>query len=155
MEGMHAFARRHFADLPRDRTHVVCLDTVGSPRLALLEGEGMLAINDYPGEPAALIRDCAARSETELVLGLRFHNATDALVALKAGYPTAMLGSVDELKAPSNYHWPSDTAANVDYGTVAATARLCLAVSARLAAAESPPAGARSASRREAQSLSS
>ena len=32
LEGMHAFARRHFASLPLDRTHFVCVDTVGSPR---------------------------------------------------------------------------------------------------------------------------
>ena len=45
------------------------------------------------------------------------------LIAMKAGFPTAMLGSVDAFKMPSNYHWPTDTAENVDYDTVSAAAR--------------------------------
>ena len=33
-----------------DRTHVICVDTVGSPKLMQLEGEGMLVIRDYPAD---------------------------------------------------------------------------------------------------------
>ena len=40
---------------------------------------------------------------------LRLRNATDGLIALRAGYPTVTLGSVDEFKIPTNYHWPTDT----------------------------------------------
>jgi hypothetical protein len=50
MEGMQAFAARHFPALPVDRTHVICVDTVGSPTLMQLEGEGMLVIRDYPDD---------------------------------------------------------------------------------------------------------
>ena len=32
-EGIHHFARRHFPELPRERTFFLCLDTVGSPHL--------------------------------------------------------------------------------------------------------------------------
>jgi hypothetical protein len=35
MEGMQAFGRRHFASLPADRTHVICVITVGSPELVM------------------------------------------------------------------------------------------------------------------------
>ena len=59
MEGMQAFARRHFHRLPRDRTLVVCVDTVGSPELVLLEGEGMLRMREYPEELKALVAGCA------------------------------------------------------------------------------------------------
>jgi Iap family predicted aminopeptidase len=45
-------------------------------------------------------------------------NATDGLYALKAGFPSAMLGSVSEHGAPGNYHWPTDTPENVNYETV-------------------------------------
>ena len=55
MEGMQAFARRHFASLPPDRTHVVCVDTVGSPHLTLIEGEGMLRMRDYPDDFKQLV----------------------------------------------------------------------------------------------------
>jgi hypothetical protein len=34
-----------------------------------------------------------------LVRGLRFRNATDGLISMKAGYPTVMLGSITEFKA--------------------------------------------------------
>lgn len=132
MEGMHAFGRRHFPQLERSRTRVICLDTVGSPRLTLLEGEGMLGIRDYGDDLKELIDQCARAQGVKLVRGLRFRNATDALVALKAGYPSAMLGSVDELKLPSNYHWPTDTAENVDYASTADAARVCWAVIERV-----------------------
>ena len=139
MEGMQAFARRHFPSLPTSSTTFVCLDTVGSPRLLLLEGEGMLRIADYPEALKATVAACAEREDVELVRGLRFRNATDGLISMKAGYPTVMLGSVDEFKFPSNYHWPTDTAENVDYATVAAAARLSRALVLELAR---PGAGA-------------
>ena len=125
MEGMQAFAARHFASLPTDRTHVICVDTVGSPTLMQLEGEGMLVIRDYPDDFKDLVSDAAADAGVELVRGIRFRNATDGLIALKAGYPTVMLGSVNEYKAPANYHWPTDTAENVEYGTIVGCIRVC------------------------------
>ncbi|MDQ3719786.1 MAG: M28 family peptidase [Actinomycetota bacterium] len=132
MEGMQAFARRHFGSLPPERTHVICVDTVGSPRLVALEGEGMVWMNEYPKDFLALVQEEAARLGIELVPNLRLRNATDGLVALRRGYPTAVFGSVDYLKIPTNYHWPTDTPDNVDYGTVADCARLCDAVVRRL-----------------------
>ena len=133
MEGMQAFARRHFSSLPPERTHVICVDTVGSPRLVALEGEGMMWMNEYPKDFLALVQSEAGRLGIELVPNLRLRNATDGLVALRCGYPTAAIGSVDEFKVPTNYHWPTDTPENVDYGTVADCARLCDAVVRRLA----------------------
>jgi len=58
----------------------------------------------------------------------------EGLIALRAGYRTAALASVDDLKVPTNYHWPTDTPDNVDYSTVADCARLCRRVLERLAA---------------------
>ena len=54
------------------------------------------------------------------------------MIPLRRGYPTVALGSVDEFKIPTNYHWPTDTADRVDYGTVADCARLCDALVRRL-----------------------
>ena len=56
MEGMQAFGRRHFAYLPVDRTTFICMDTVGSPRLLALEGEGMIWMNEYPKDLIALLK---------------------------------------------------------------------------------------------------
>jgi len=63
---------------------------------------------------------------------LRLRNATDGLIALRAGYPCACLGSVTEYKAPANYHWRTDTPDNVHYGTMADAVRLCEAIVRRL-----------------------
>jgi acetylornithine deacetylase/succinyl-diaminopimelate desuccinylase-like protein len=124
MEGMQAFARRHFDELRKERTLVICIDTVGSPHLLALEGEGMVWMNEYPKDLLARAQATAGALGIELLSNLRLRNATDGLIALRAGYPTMTFGSVDEFKIPTNYHWPTDTADRVDYGTVADMARL-------------------------------
>jgi hypothetical protein len=139
MEGMQAFGRRHFPSLPTDSTHVICVDTVGSPHLLALEGEGMLWMNEYPKDFLAVVKRCADELGVYLFPNLRLRNATDGLVALRAGYPTVTFGSVDEFKIPTNYHWPTDTADNVDYGTVADCARLCRRILDELAASTASP----------------
>jgi Peptidase family M28 len=133
MEGMQAFARRHFGHLPTDSSTVICVDTVGSPNLVALEGEGMVWMNEYPKDLLAVVHDAGSALGIDLVPNLRLRNATDGLIALRAGYPTVALVSVDDLKLPTNYHWPTDTPENVDYGTVADCARLCRSVLERLA----------------------
>ena len=50
--------------------------------------------------------------------GLRTVAATDALIALRAGYQACTLGAVDETKFPANYHWPSDVPENLDWSSV-------------------------------------
>ncbi len=136
MEGMQAFGRRHFGDLRKEGTRVICIDTVGSPHLVALEGEGMVWMNEYPKDLLAQVKACAEDLGIHLVPNLRLRNATDGLIAHRAGYPTAVLGSVDDFKIPTNYHWPTDTADNVDYGTVADCARLVRELLVRA----SPPA---------------
>jgi peptidase M28-like protein len=133
MEGMQAFGRRHFARFSPAHTHFICVDTVGSPELIELECEGMLMMRDYPEDFKALVSDCAEEAGVHLRRGLRFRNATDGLISLRAGYPTVMLGSVNELKLPDNYHWRTDTADNVEYESVADAVKLCVAVIRRLA----------------------
>ena len=132
MEGMQAFAARHFGSLPTDSTDFVCIDTVGSPELTLLEGEGMLVMRDYDAGFKELVVECARDAGVHLRRGLRFRNATDGLMALKAGYRAAMIGSINRFKAPANYHWPSDTAENVDYATVTDATVLCDAIARRV-----------------------
>jgi Zn-dependent M28 family amino/carboxypeptidase len=132
MEGMQGFARRHFPSLPTESTRFVCVDTVGSPHLLALEGEGMVWMNEYPKDLLAEAKAHASRMGIFLYPNLRLRNATDGLIALRAGYPTITIGSVDAFKLPTNYHWPTDTPENVHYGTVADCARLCDALVRRL-----------------------
>jgi hypothetical protein len=134
MEGMSAYLERHGDELPTATTSVVCLDTVGSPMLLLLEGEGMLRMRDYPRDFLALLRSSADEVGVKMLPNLRFRNATDGVIALRAGYPSAMIGSCDEFKLPTDYHWPTDTADRVNYATVADAARVCRRAIERLAA---------------------
>jgi hypothetical protein len=139
MEGMRGFARRHFPGLPPERTEVICLDSVGSPELILIEGEGMLRMRDYTPELRDRIASVAGRAGVHLRRRLRLGLATDGLIALKAGYPSAALGSVTKYKLPLNYHSPRDTADALHYGTVRDALTLCEALVREAGAAA--PAG--------------
>jgi hypothetical protein len=117
--GIHGFTRRHLRALDRDRTWVLNLDTVGSPRLILLEGEGPVVMEDYVDRSFRdLVVAAADRAGAPLRRGMRSRNSTDAVVTSRAGYPTATLTSMNRYKALSNYHQMSDVPENVDYATV-------------------------------------
>jgi len=118
MEGMQGFMRRHRATLDPEHTTVLCLECVGSPTLALVEAEGMLRMRYYSEAARERLARAAAEAGVELVRGLRTVAASDALIAMRRGYPAAMLASVDSTKFPSNYHWPSDTPENLDWSTI-------------------------------------
>jgi hypothetical protein len=66
---------------------------------------------------------------------MRFTFATDGLIPLRQGYQAATIGSVTEYLVPANYHWPTDTADNVDYGSVARATDVVMATIARAGAA--------------------
>jgi hypothetical protein len=134
MEGMVAWCDRHLATLDPARTTVICLDTVGSPHLVALEGEGMLKMRPYAQHVLDEVDAAARDTGVHVIRGLWFRNATDGLITLKRGFPTVMLGSVDDLRIPTNYHWPTDTADRVDHTTVADAARLCRRMIERLGA---------------------
>src|SRR4051794_29379655 len=124
MEGMRAWVRRHGPSLDRERTRVIVLETLGSPELILLEGEGMIWMTDYDLEVRDFIAAAAQDAGAPLRRGLKLGFATDALSALRAGFRTATLASCDEYKMPANYHSQRDIPRNVDYETVAAGARV-------------------------------
>jgi hypothetical protein len=125
MEGMQAFGRRHFADLPRATTEFVCLECIGSPQLCVVEAEGMLRMRHYPEQSREALARAGEAAGVDLRRGLRTVAATDGLIALRAGYPTCTLGGVDETKFPSNYHWPSDTADNLTWESLEGAVRVC------------------------------
>jgi Peptidase family M28 len=131
-EGMQSFCKRHFPDLPRDRTFFLTLETLGSPHLLVLRAEGMLRMREYPPRSLALLDGLAEELGIPLFPNLRLRNATDGVLPLAAGYECASLCSCTHLKQPANYHWPTDVPDNVDYGTLADAVRLAEAVVRRL-----------------------
>lgn len=132
-EGMKAFGERHFPSLPTGSTFFINMDTIGSPYLTVLRGEGFLKMFEYPAEALDLADRAAAEEGIELMPNLRIRNGTDGLEALAAGYPVVSICSCTEHKQPANYHWPNDLAENVEFDTVESGIRLAEAMTRRLA----------------------
>jgi acetylornithine deacetylase/succinyl-diaminopimelate desuccinylase-like protein len=126
MEGMQAFGRRHFGELDRTSTEFVCIECVGSPHLCVVEAEGMLRMRYYTESSRETLARAGEEAGVELTRGLRTVAATDALIALRAGYPSCTLGGVDETKFPREYHWPSDIPDNLDWDSIDGAVEICL-----------------------------
>jgi hypothetical protein len=117
-EGMQAFGERHFGELDPRQTEFLCLECLGGQTLIVLEGEGMLRMRDYPSRTREALAASAQRAGVGIARGLQTVAATDAIIALRAGYPTATLASVEHTKLPLNYHWPNDTPEHLHWGTI-------------------------------------
>ena len=66
-DGIRAFVDRHRDELPLGHTSFVNLDTVGSPHLVMLEGEGPIWMEEYAG---AWLRDLIAERAQQLEIPL-------------------------------------------------------------------------------------
>ena len=117
-EGIKAWGERHFPELPRESTFFLCLESIGSPHLLVLRGEGFLKMYEYPQRALGFVDGLGEQMGIDLVPNLRIRAGTDGLEPLAAGYETAVLASCDDLKQASNYHWPTDIAANINYTTL-------------------------------------
>jgi Peptidase family M28 len=131
-EGIKAFGERHFPQLPRESTLFASVDSIGSPHLLVLRGEGFLKMREYSPRALALFDGIAEELDIWLYPNLRLHNGTDGMEPLAAGYETVSICGCTDLKQPANYHWPNDLAENVEFGTVANGVRLVEAAIRRL-----------------------
>ena len=134
-DGIRAFVASHRERLDPARTTFLNLDTIGSPHLIMLEGEGPIWMERYTGPWLRdLVASTAERLGIELERGFLARSSTDSVIPSRAGYPTATLVSITDWRAPANYHLPSDVPEKLDYGTVADGTRLVREVIAELAA---------------------
>lgn len=117
-DGMKEWGRRHFGSLPTDRTAFVALETLGSGNLAVSEAEGFLVSHRFDDALKDRAARCADRIGVPVWRGLVNSFMSDATVPLLAGYPTMLLGAIDDVRLPANYHKPWDTADRVDYDCV-------------------------------------
>ena len=90
----------------------------------------MLRMRDYPEAAREALARAGAAAGVELRRGLRTVAATDALIALRAGYRVCMLGGIDETKFPANYHWPTDMPENLDWSSIDGAVEVCAHVPA-------------------------
>ena len=117
--GIYGFMARHEPELDHDRTYFLNFDTVGSPELIMLEGEGTTVMEDYyRGAFRDLVVRAAERADAPVRRGMRSRNSTDAVIMSRARYPTACFSSIDRYKELSNYHLMSDIPENLVYETV-------------------------------------
>jgi hypothetical protein len=144
MEGMRGFLRRHRSALDPASTRFVVLECVGSPRLMIMEGEGMLRMRDHDSSLREELQAAADEVGVSVWRGLRLGaGGTDALPALRAGYRTACIAACTDLKVPANYHWPTDVPENLSWSTIeqacAVVTRLLRRVSEAESARMAPP----------------
>jgi hypothetical protein len=139
-EGMSAFLARHGDELDPSRAELLCLECLGGARLVVVEGEGMLRMRDYPAAMCDALADAAARAAVPVERGAKTVAATDALVALRAGYPVVTLASMEDTKLPLNYHWPNDVAENLRWPTLERAIEVCEQFVRMRAAANAPAA---------------
>ena len=117
--GIYGFGERHFPKLDRERTWFLNVETVGSPHLVLMEGEGTVVMEDYRDEPYRdLIARVAEGAGVPLRRGMRWRNSTDSVIPNRAGFRIATIASMNRFNTMSNYHLMSDTPENVNYDTV-------------------------------------
>ncbi len=132
-DGIRAFMARHRHELAEGRTWFVNLETVGSPHLAMLEGEGPVWMESHAGPWLRdLLAERARRLEIPLERGFRARASTDSVIPSRAGYPIATLVSITDWRSLANYHLPTDIPANLDYSTVVAATRLVYEVARSL-----------------------
>lgn len=134
-DGIRGFVARHRRELDPARTWVLNSDTVGSPRLIMVEAEGPFRMHEYR-DPSFrdLIAACAREEGIALERGFKARASTDSVITSRAGLPTATFASLTAWQAMANYHLPSDVPGNLDYSTIAAATRLTHAVARALAA---------------------
>ncbi len=78
LEAMKRFGQRHFAGLDRDTTTFLCVESVGSPQLMLLDGEGMLRLHRYPRQLIVSLTQLARKAGVTLRAPFRYRLATTA-----------------------------------------------------------------------------
>ncbi|HSL94102.1 MAG TPA: M28 family peptidase [Bacillota bacterium] len=115
--GMSNFLREHGAEVRNAR--FINLDNIGAGSLFYMSGEGMFPVFKATAE---LIEACRLTAEENPRLGVRQGVytllSTDAMPALVRGYKAVSFLAVDDQGLLPNWHWPTDTVENVDFGTV-------------------------------------
>ena len=136
--GIYGFVERRLRPLDPERTWVLNLDSIGSPELIMVEGEGPFFMHDYC-DPAFrdLLADVTQRATgAPLRRGTRARASTDSIVPSRAGYPTATFVSWEpDTKLTSNYHLPSDVPEHLRYDTIARAVAITDALARELAVA--------------------
>lgn len=124
MGGFHAVLERRAEELDPARTLVLGLDTLGCGTPIVAWGEGAVRTHRYRAADLALADEGAASAGEPPPQRWRIGAWTDPLLALTRGIPALSLLSIGPGGAYTHYHVPSDLPEHVDWGCVAACARI-------------------------------
>lgn len=131
-DGIRAFMNSHRDELPTATTSFLNLDTVGSPRLVMLEGEGPVRMEHFDERFRERVWSTAQDRGLRLERGFRARASTDAVIPHRQGYPTVNITSVNDYHHLTHYHLPSDVPENLHWDTVIEAARVAYAVADEL-----------------------
>ena len=124
-EGMQAFGERHFSELDRAAHRGAVPRGARRPDADRARGRGDAEDARLPGADARRAGRGGVGGGRPITRGIRTVAATDAIIALRAGYPTVTLASVAETKLPLNYHWPSDVPDELHWETIEDAIEVC------------------------------
>ena len=119
MAGMKHFVATHGPELPRDTTEFLVIDNAGAGRLRYCTGEGTIMPFPYSQRLILMCNELSAQPRFAGVRPYFYARAYfDTLVPASRGWGAMTLVAVDERSLIPNWHWPSDTVANVDFALV-------------------------------------
>ncbi len=108
------FCDRHAAELPRESTWYLAIDTVGAGGLRWCTGEGFLRRIPYDGDFVRLCEETAAEEGAPPARPYAMTFATDALIPAVRGRRAMALLALDDDDYPPNYHWRTDAPDAID-----------------------------------------
>lgn len=132
--GIYDVIERYRDEILADGAQVLCVDTIGSSTLILLEGEGTMRMHDYDAALCDRVEAIAQEAGVRLPRGYRARVSTDAIVAVRAGLPTTGLVSLEPWGALANYHLPTDDPDHLNYETVSGAVEIAERLARQLAA---------------------
>jgi hypothetical protein len=134
MGGMAEWMRSGGRLLRPETTFVVGLDTLGAGQPMVVSAEGPLWPVRYRPDDLAFVDLAAAASGLPSPRRFRIGGWTDPALAVLAGLPAVSVLSLAG-NGFTNYHLPTDTAANVDWDSVEACIALADATARAFASA--------------------
>jgi hypothetical protein len=111
--GIHAFLKRHRADLEGHRPFFLNLEMLGSGQPVYQRAEGHVTSFQMHAEAITVVEAVAHEPEFAAVEGIVSPAQSDALAAHHYGFPAVTVMSLPTDDIP-HYHWASDTPENID-----------------------------------------
>lgn len=112
--GIHAFLRRHGAEVRDRRPFFLNIEMLGSGTPTFQQAEGHITTFHMHPEAISLLSRVAAEREFAGVQGMVSPAQSDALGPHHSGFPAVTVASLPPAGQVPYYHWPNDTPDHID-----------------------------------------